>query len=61
MDIDLKTVGDYEDKKIKYVLSDHEGIVTEGDASVKADGELSVSIEDLQINLGVLKVLNFTI
>ena len=35
LDIDLKTVGDYEDKKIKYVLSDYEGIVTEGDASVK--------------------------
>ena len=28
LDIDLKTVGDYEDKKIKYVLSHHEGIVT---------------------------------
>ena len=38
-----------EDKKIKYVLSDHEGIVKEGDASVNADGELSVSLEDLQI------------
>ena len=49
LDIDLKTVGDYEDKKIKYVLSDHEGIVKEGDASVNADGELSVSLEDLQI------------
>ncbi|MFR3960424.1 MAG: hypothetical protein ACLTZB_07625 [Streptococcus salivarius] len=48
MDIDLKTVGDYEDKKIKYVLSDHEGIVTEGDASVNADGELSVSLENLK-------------
>lgn len=49
LDIDLKTVGDYEDKKIKYVLSDHEGIVTEGDASVNGDGELSVSLENLKI------------
>ena len=49
LDIDLKTVGDYEDKKIKYVLSDYEGIVTEGDASVNGDGELSVSLEGLQI------------
>lgn len=49
LDIDLKTVGDYEDKKIKYVLSDHEGIVKEGDASVNADGELSVSLENLKI------------
>ena len=49
LDIDLKTVGDYEDKKIKYVLSHHEGIVTEGDESVNGDGELSVSLEDLQI------------
>ena len=45
----MKTVGDYEDKKIKYVLSDHEGIVKEGDASVNADGELSVSLENLKI------------
>ena len=49
LDIDLKTVGDYEDKKIKYVLSDYEGIVTEGDASVNGDGELSVSLENLKI------------
>ena len=48
LDIDLKTVGDYEDKKIKYVLSDYEGIVTEGDASVNGDGELSVSLENLK-------------
>ena len=46
LDIDLRLLVITKIMKIKYVLSDYEGIVTEGDASVNGDGELSVSLEN---------------